>query len=41
MAKDVNENQITSIIGSVQKSFNTSSELELIADDDKVVYNNK
>ena len=36
VAKDVNENQITSIIGSVQKSFNSNSELELIADDENV-----
>lgn len=33
VAKDVNENQITSIIGNVQKSFTTTSELKLLSDD--------
>ena len=33
--KDVNDNKYTTIIGSIQKSFNTSSEIELMTEDEK------
>ena len=35
VAKDVNDNKYTTIIGSIQKSFNTSSEIELMTEDEK------
>jgi len=36
--KDVNKNEITSLIGSVQKSFISSSELEIIGENEKNIY---
>ena len=37
LTKDVNKSEITEIIGSIQKSFN--SEMELMGEDEKIVYN--
>ena len=41
--KDINSNsndEFNTIIGSIHKSYNQNSELELMADDEKIVYNN-
>ena len=35
VAKDVNEDKYTTIIGSIHKSFNTNSEMELMTEDEK------
>ena len=35
VAKDVNEDKYTTIIGSIHKSFNISSEMELMTEDEK------
>ena len=40
VTKDVNKNDITNLIGSIQKSFNPSSELVLLSNDDKTTDNN-
>ena len=42
VTKDVvNKNDITNIIGSIQKSINHNSELMLMTDDEKIHYKNK
>ena len=34
-----NSNEFNTIIGSIHKSYNQNSELELMAEDEKIVYN--